>query len=79
MICCRLKIPFTGLADRSEYSLSPKDDSETDLYGHFGEAFPIRELTRRMIVSSSNLASNLLIEKVGAGMYHPLHAGPRYQ
>jgi len=61
-----VKNSFHSLADRSEYSLSPKDDSETDLYGHFGEAFPIRELTRRMIVSSSNLASNLLIEKVGA-------------
>ena len=27
----------------------------------------LRELTRRMIIHSSNLATNLLIEKVGAG------------
>ena len=60
-----VKNSFLSLADRSKYSLLPGDDSETDLYKHIGEAFPIRDLTRRMIVSSSNLAANLLIEKVG--------------
>jgi beta-lactamase class A len=57
---------FPSLVDQSKYSLSPADDSETDLYGQIGGQFPIRELTRRMIVSSSNLAANLLIEQVGA-------------
>jgi beta-lactamase class A len=61
-----VKNSFLSLADRSEYSLSPEDDSETDLYGHIGEELAIRDLTRRMIVSSSNLAANLLIEKLGA-------------
>jgi beta-lactamase class A len=61
-----VKNSFPSLADRSEYSLSPEDDSETDLYEHIGEQWPIRDLTRRMIVSSSNLAANLLLEKVGA-------------
>ena len=56
---------FPSLADGSPYSLSPEDDSETDLYAHLGEAFSLRELNRRMIVRSSNLAANLLIEKVG--------------
>jgi beta-lactamase class A len=61
-----VKNSFRSLADQSEFSLSPGDDSETDLYGHIGERLPMRELTRRMIVSSSNLAANLLIAKVGA-------------
>ena len=61
-----VKNSFLSLADQSEFSLAPGDDSETDLYRHIGEQLPMRELTRRMIVSSSNLAANLLIEKVGA-------------
>jgi beta-lactamase class A len=61
-----VKNSFLSLADQSEYLLSPEDDSETDLYGHVGEAQSIRDLTRRMIIFSSNLAANLLIEKVGA-------------
>ena len=61
-----VKNSFLSLADRSEFSLSPEDDSETDLYQHIGEQLSIRDLTRRMIIFSSNLAANLLIEKVGA-------------
>jgi len=61
-----VKNSFFSLADRSEFSLSPADDSETDLYGHIGEERSIRDLTHRMIVSSSNLATNLLVERVGA-------------
>ena len=61
-----VKNTFTSLADGSEFSTVPEDDSETDLYLHIGEKFSLRELTRRMIVHSSNLAANLLVEKVGA-------------
>jgi beta-lactamase class A len=61
-----VKNSFLSIADQSEFSLSPKDDSETDLYQHIGERLSLRDLTRRMIVYSSNLATNLLIEKVGA-------------
>ena len=61
-----VKNSFTSIADKSLFSLSPQDDSETDLYQHIGEQFSLRDLTRRMIVHSSNLATNLLIEKVGA-------------
>ena len=61
-----VKNSFLSLADQSEYSLSPGDDSESDLYLHIGEQLSIRNLARRMIVSSSNLATNLLIEEIGA-------------
>ena len=56
---------FTSIADGSKYSLDVKDDSETTLYSRLGENESIIELTRLMIVRSSNLATNILIEKVG--------------
>jgi beta-lactamase class A len=61
-----VKNSFLSLADQSEYALLPEDDSETDLYQRIGDQLPIRELARRMIIFSSNLATNLLVEKVGA-------------
>jgi beta-lactamase class A len=55
---------FHSLVDDSPFSLSPGDDSETDLYARLGARLPVEELVRRMIQSSSNLATNLLIERV---------------
>ncbi len=57
---------FTSIADGSAYSLHEADDSETTLYQRLNQRETIRELTRLMIVRSSNLATNILIEKVGA-------------
>jgi len=57
---------FTSIADGSKYSLDINDDSETSLYARIGELESIQELTRLMIVRSSNLATNILMEKVGA-------------
>ncbi len=57
---------FTSIADRSKFSLNVEDDSEKTLYSRLGETETIHELTRLMIVRSSNLATNILIEKVGA-------------
>jgi beta-lactamase class A len=56
---------FTSIADGSKYSLDVKDDAERTLYPRIGESESIRELTRLMIVRSSNLATNILLEKVG--------------
>jgi beta-lactamase class A len=56
---------FTSIADGSKYSLDVNDDSEKTLYPRIGEIETIRELTRLMIVRSSNLATNILLEKVG--------------
>jgi len=61
-----LRNSFVSIADGSDYSLEPAEDSETDLYGRLGTELPLDELARRMIVRSSNLATNLLIEEVGA-------------
>lgn len=56
---------FISIADGSRYSLEANDDSEQNLYARLGENESIRELARLMIVRSSNLATNILIEKVG--------------
>ncbi len=56
---------FKSIVDESEFSLDNDDDSEYTLYQRIGETESVRELTRLMIVLSSNLASNLLMEKVG--------------
>ena len=55
---------FTSIADGSKFSLDEADDSELSLYQRIGESETILELTRLMIVCSSNLASNLLMDKV---------------
>jgi beta-lactamase class A len=57
---------FKSIVDGSEFSLDAADDSELTLYKRVGETESIRELTRLMIARSSNLATNLLMEKVGA-------------
>src|SRR5262245_30020299 len=57
---------FQSIVDGSPFALDPKDDGDTDLYKVVGEQRPLEELIRRMIVRSSNLATNLLIERIGA-------------
>ncbi|MBI5946284.1 MAG: serine hydrolase [Chloroflexi bacterium] len=56
---------FKSIVDESEFALDVADDSEPTLFKCIGETASIRELTRLMIVRSSNLASNLLMERVG--------------
>lgn len=57
---------FNSLADGSPFSLNKADDSDTTLYAKVGQRVSVRELMRRMITLSSNLATNQLIELVGA-------------
>jgi beta-lactamase class A len=56
---------FTSIADGSQFAVDEKDDSEVTLYPRLGENESIRELTRLMIVRSSNLATDILLKKVG--------------
>lgn len=55
---------FRSIADGSTYTLDPGDDSDSSVYALVGQRATIRELARRMIVRSSNLATNLLIDLV---------------
>src|SRR3569833_1183322 len=61
-----LKNSFTSIADSSTYQLDSTDDSESDLYRHIGQQRTVRELVYQMITVSSNFATNLLIDRVGA-------------
>ena len=60
-----IKNRFHSIADGTIFSLRPEDDGETDLYNHIRKRLPMRDLIVRMIIRSSNLATNLIIEKVG--------------
>jgi beta-lactamase class A len=61
-----VKNQFQSLVDASPFTLDPKDDGDPDLYKAVGGSLPLEELIRRMIVRSSNLATNILIERLGA-------------
>ena len=60
----RVENRFTSIADGSPFRI--EDDSDDALYEHIGSALPIRDLAERMITVSSNLATNLTIERVRA-------------
>ena len=59
-----VKNDFASIVDGSHYSLTPDSDSDQSLYSKAGQTETIRELMRLMITVSSNLATNLLIERV---------------
>lgn len=61
-----IKNEFASIVDGSHYSLSPGDDSDVTLYKRLGQTETMRELLHLMITVSSNLATNILIERVGA-------------
>jgi beta-lactamase class A len=63
---------FQSIVDGSPFALDPKEDSDPDLYQAVGSTRPLEELIRRMIVHSSNLATNLLIERIGASQAQDL-------
>ncbi|MCC6782655.1 MAG: serine hydrolase [Planctomycetes bacterium] len=57
---------FASIVDGSPYSLSAGDDSDPELFEARGATRSARELVTRMIRRSSNLATNLLIERLDA-------------
>jgi beta-lactamase class A len=73
-----VKNEFHSLVDGSVYTLNAADDSETDLYKAEGQTRTLRQLSELMITVSSNLATNLIIEKLGVenirATVHSLHA-----
>jgi len=69
---------FRSIVDDSPYKLDPADDSEVDLYKAEGKTRTLTELCELMITVSSNLATNLMLEKLGVenihSTVHSLHA-----
>ena len=74
-----VKNEFYSLVDASTYHLDPADDSDSEVYKFVGKTMALRQLCEAMITVSSNLAANLLIEKLGVenirGTLHRLGAG----
>jgi beta-lactamase class A len=61
-----IKNEFKSIADGTAYMLSVGDDSDAEVYKHVGKTMTLRALCDAMITVSSNFASNLLIERLGA-------------
>jgi beta-lactamase class A len=56
---------FHSLVDGSPYVLNPDDDSETELYQVIGVTRTVERLSELMITVSSNLATNILMDRLG--------------
>jgi beta-lactamase class A len=59
-----VKNEFASLADGSPYALDRAEDGDSTVYTALGSRWTLRQLATRMIVRSSNLATNLLIERL---------------
>jgi len=57
---------FASIVDGTPYALDAGVDGDSALYGLIGQRVPIRDLARRMITRSSNLATNTMVAVLGA-------------
>ncbi|MDX1637777.1 MAG: serine hydrolase [Balneolaceae bacterium] len=61
-----VKNEFRSIVDSSRYRMDIGENSDEELYKYIGRKRPILDLVEVMITTSSNLATNILVEKVGA-------------
>ena len=61
-----IKNEFRSIVDSSAYSLDSSDDSESEIYRHIGEKRTLYDLMYQMIIASSNLSTNIIIDLVDA-------------
>ena len=57
---------FHSIVDGSPFTLDTGDDSDAEVYRHIGGRMSYRDLAEAMITVSSNFATNLIIEHLGA-------------
>jgi beta-lactamase class A len=62
-----VKNEFKSIVDGSRYQMNVSDDSGEEMYKKIGRRMTVYDLVYQMITVSSNLATNILIEMVGAG------------
>lgn len=55
---------FLSLVDRTPFRVSPGRDADKDVHASIGKTMRIGDLARHMIVTSSNLATNLLVDLI---------------
>ena len=56
---------FVSAADQSSYRVGSARDANSEVHAHVGRTMKVHQLAHHMITTSSNLATNLLIEVVG--------------
>lgn len=56
---------FISVADHRAYRVERSRDAAGDIHDRIGTTMPLAELATQMIVTSSNLATNLLVDLVG--------------
>src|SRR5512146_2365182 len=56
---------FLSVADGQPFRIESSRDANSAVHARIGRTMRIRDLARHMIVTSSNLATNLLVELVG--------------
>jgi len=61
-----IKNEFKSIVDGSLYSLDSLNDSESEIYRCIGQKRSIYDLMYQMIINSSNLSTNIIVDLVGA-------------
>lgn len=56
---------FLSAADRRPFRIDAARDADAEVHAAIGRTMKVRKLARRMVVTSSNLATNLLLDLVG--------------
>jgi beta-lactamase class A len=56
---------FRSAVDSESFRVEASRDGDPELHDYVGRSLPARDLARRMVVRSSNLATNLLVEFLG--------------
>jgi beta-lactamase class A len=56
---------FTSIINRQPFMLELARDADPNVYSNLGKTMSVRELAYQMITTSSNLATNLLVEVIG--------------
>jgi beta-lactamase class A len=56
---------FVGVVDGRAFRVEPARDAGAEVHAQIGKTLHVHELARQMIVTSSNLATNLLVDLIG--------------
>jgi beta-lactamase class A len=56
---------FVSVADQRAFRVEASRDADSEVYGQIGKTMKVRDLARHMIVTSSNLATNVLVDLIG--------------